>query len=443
MKKRVLVVDDEKNSRNLMCEVLNDLGLETLEAKSGREGAAILAREKVDLVITDMRMPDGSGLDLLNAKNEINPEVPLIVVTAYGTAEEAGLALSGGATDFLEKPLDLPTLEEKVKSVLHLDDDKSRENYGLLGDSDEIKEVLSEILHFSKSRATVLIEGESGTGKELAAKAIHDAGGDREEPFIAVNCSNFTDTLLQSELFGHERGAFTGATERHRGKFELAGDGTLFLDEIGTIPPRVQVALLRVLDAKTFERVGGNETINCRARIISATNEDLEALVKEGRFRSDLYNRLNVLHLAMPPLRERKGDVKILTNAFLNRYNEESKKNVKISPLTIAIMEKYAWPGNVRELMHVVNSLVVGCAGSEITPGDLPARIRQPLPQKAASRDLWENLDKMTLDEVAQELIKRKKASGKTVDIIAKELGVSCRTLYRWLAAQKKKEPEK
>lgn len=447
MKKNILVIDDETNARAGLRRVLESLGCNVFEAASGMEGIEVFKNNKIDLIITDLRMPGEDGMSVLNSVRKEKPNIPVILITAYGSGEAAKNALANGAYDFISKPFDIDTIELVVRRALKLVDLKS-ENESLksivgkknsldsiIGNSPPIKNLFQIIKQVAPTKSNVLIEGESGTGKELIAHAIHNLSPRHDKPFIPVHCASFQETLLESELFGHEKGAFTGAVSKRLGRFELADKGTLFLDEVSSIPLSVQVKLLRVLQERTFERVGGSETIKTDVRIVAATNIPLEKLINEGRFREDLYYRLNVVNLKVPPLRERPEDIKLLINHFLERFNRETGKNISISSFAEEILESYAWPGNVRELQNTIESLVVLCQGHEITPRDLPAHILggTSVKGKDISIDDLPDFDNMTIPEMEKWMILRKLSKVKNKSEVAKQLGISRRNLYRRL----------
>jgi len=390
----VLVVDDEQAQRTVLAGYLRKRGFEVLQASKVDEGLAMLASHTVDLVLTDLRMPGATGMDLLEGSRRINPEVPVIVMTAFGTVASAVEAMKRGAADYLTKPIDLDELEVLIGRTL--------ERRALVAENRELKrqletrhrlagletanprmaEAINTAARAAVSRATILIRGESGTGKELMARAIHYASPRAKGPLVAVNVAALPDTLLESELFGHERGAFTGADREHRGRFELADGGSLFLDEIGDLPKGTQVKLLRVLQEQAFERVGGSRTIKVDVRVLGATNRDLEAMVARGEFRDDLYYRLNVVSIEVPPLRERREDIPALVEHFLRRFTAEGQAPRKeVSREAMDVLLKHHYPGNVRELENLVHRAVVLARGSVITSADLPIRVTRSGPE--------------------------------------------------------------
>ena len=437
MKKNILVVDDEKNARDNLREIIEDIMGQTMtEADCAKTAVDLIRNQAFDLILTDLRMPGESGMTVLEEARKVCPETPVIIMTAFGSADEAGAALQKGAYDFLSKPLRAGTVEEKISETLRLEDEKETKDAfsRIIGNSEALKETIKTARQAAPTDATILIEGESGTGKGLLAECIHEASPRRKGKFVVIHCANTPQDILMSELFGHEKGSFTGAVARHIGKFEEAAGGTVFIDEVGAMPLKIQTILLRVLQDKQFERLGGNETIPCQARVIAATNEPLSELVKAGRFREDLLYRLKVVSLTMPPLRVRKGDIPLLIDHFLEQANRETNKKVTISKIAREMMEKYSWSGNIREVHNCVEALVIKNSSGEVTPRDLPKEIlfeNGALKEEKSSAALWEKLDKMTLDEIKKALIDRKLKNGKTRTQIADELGISRRSLYR------------
>src|SRR4051812_41865876 len=364
-KAKILVVDDEATARSGLGKLLAQEGYQVLQAADGREALEVVADQAPELIITDLKMPVMDGMELLTQLRERNVSTPAIVATAFGEVSSAVAAMRAGAEDYLTKPIDFDALLLVVERTLAREELKSEaENLrrqlrardkegleGLLGASPAMQRVYQMVRQVAAARATVLITGESGTGKGEVARALHSLSPRKDAPFVSLHCAALAESLLESELFGHERGAFTGADKRRIGRFEQANGGTLFLDEVGEIPPATQVKLLRVLQERTFERVGGNEPVRVDVRLIAATNRNLAADVQEGRFREDLYYRLNVVHIEMPPLRVRDTDVLLLANHFLRRFAEENKRRVDgFSDEARARIVAHRWPGNVREL---------------------------------------------------------------------------------------------
>ncbi|MFH1059592.1 MAG: sigma-54 dependent transcriptional regulator [Pseudomonadota bacterium] len=385
---RILIVDDEKNYLLVLDALLSEAGYDVATADSGARALAILDEEEPDLMLTDMRMPRMTGLELIKSSKERHPDLPVIVMTAFGTVENAVEAMKSGAVDYIMKPFENQELLLTVQKALKLsrllqqnrllrEEVQKGQGFGqIVGDSRAMRQVYELVEKVAATKATVLITGESGTGKELIARAIHSRSPRSEEPFVAVNCMALSETLLESELFGHEKGAFTGAVGRRKGRFELADKGTLFLDEVGEIATSLQVKLLRVLQERTFERVGGNQPIGVDVRIVAATNRDLTQAVATGVFREDLFYRLNVVRLGLPSLRERKEDLPALVAHFVRRYAAEvGRAAPQVSQEAMASIYGYAWPGNVRELENALERAVI-MSGAEIRPADLPLEVR-------------------------------------------------------------------
>ena len=442
MKKVILIVDDEKNTREGLRSALEDQ-YDVCVAGDIGGGKAIMETEQVDLLLTDLRLGGESGMDLLSwALRQQNPPV-CIVMTAYGSVDAAVDAMKQGAYDFVTNPVNIDRLDLLVKRALH-GSEIERENtrlreqidkkFGLesfVGESSAITRVLDTIRQVAPSRATVLVTGESGTGKELAAHAIHQLSPRRRGPFIAVHCAALSPQLLESELFGHEKGSFTGATERRIGRFEQAAGGTLFLDEIGEIDAATQVKILRVLGERVFERVGGNKPIQADVRLVAATNRDLAKMVAEGKFREDLYFRLNVVQLHLPPLRDRSEDIPLLAEHFLRDAARENEKPAReLTPDAMKCLLAYSWPGNVRELRAAIEHGVVMANGPKITLRDLPAAIREANPAGASGRGPLP----LNLEETEISLMRRALAECKgNRTLAAEKLGISRRTLHRKL----------
>ncbi|HWP34178.1 MAG TPA: sigma-54 dependent transcriptional regulator, partial [Thermodesulfobacteriota bacterium] len=385
----VLVVDADAGTVGRVAEALTRVGYRVVPAATGAEAFRILAEERIGLVLVDLALPDMEGLAVLRRAHEVDERTQVIVMAAHGSIEQAVQAMQEGAADYLTKPLDPAVLRVRVdravrsrslaEEVHYLREEVSR-RYGiqpLLGRSRAMERVYDLIRQVAPTNASVLITGESGTGKELTARALHVLSRRRDKPFLAINCAAFPESLLESELFGHEKGAFTGATERRIGKLELAQGGTLFLDEIAEVSRAVQVKLLRVLEQREFMRVGGTQTIRMDVRLVTATNADLERLVAERQFRDDLYYRLKVVTIHLPPLRERREDIPLLVHAFLREFEAETGKVIRrIRDDALEALVRYDWPGNVRELRNVVESMVVLARRPELTLADVPAAVR-------------------------------------------------------------------
>jgi len=386
---RILIVDDETSQRELIGGFLKKQGHEVFLAGSGAEALGRLKDTRVDLVISDFKMPGMSGLELLRGVKAVNPEIPFILVTAYGTVETAVQTMKEGAADYITKPLDLEELLLRIGRVseqvrlqsavrdlqAHLVERHRLE--GIIGESGRMQEVLGLVKQVAPSDATVLIRGESGTGKELIARAIHFNSARAAGPLVTLNCAALPEQLLESELFGHEKGAFTGAVAQRKGRFELADGGSIFLDEIGDLSPALQVKLLRVLQERQFERLGGTRTLKVDVRILAATHRDLEQAMRDGTFREDLYYRLNVVTIQIPPLRERREDIPVFLDHFLRKFVQKNRREV--TGLTAAARDallRYDYPGNVRELENIVERAVLLCRSQVIDLEDLPVALR-------------------------------------------------------------------
>jgi two-component system, NtrC family, response regulator len=387
----ILVVDDEKNYLLILKAILEDEGFEVLTALSGREALAIQKTSDVDLVLTDMKMPSMDGIELLEHIKSVNPDLPVIMMTAHGTVDKAVEAMQKGAYSYLLKPFDNDRLilyVKKAVSVYQVIKENRRlrraveDQYSfgnIIGKSKVMQHMFETIRKVAPSNATVLIEGESGTGKELVAKSIHFNSPRRQAPFVAVNCSALAENLLESELFGHEKGAFTGAMNTRKGRFELADGGTLFLDEIGELSQKLQVKLLRVLQERVFERVGGERALTVDIRILAATNKNLKEEMTAGRFREDLFYRLDVVHLVLPSLKERREDIRLLVNHFIKKYSAERKSAVPVKGVdqdVDRLFDEYSWPGNVRELENLIERVMILCPGELVRLSDLPKDFR-------------------------------------------------------------------
>lgn len=382
---KIVIIDDERNTREGLRDALCDDYDVTL-CEDGLKGLAYLKEHSADIVLTDLRMP---GLDGMAFTREVskweNPPL-IIMLTAYGSVPTAVEALKVGAYDYISKPVDLDNLEMVLKRGLEQLSKRRGtsatvpEETGIVGTSPGMNGVLEQVRQVASARTTVLVTGESGTGKELVAQAIHKLSSRSGKPFVAVHCASLSDNLLEAELFGHERGAFTGATSRVAGRFELADGGTLFLDEIGEINMATQVKLLRVLETQTFERVGGTETLKVDVRVVAATNRDLKAMSEAGTFREDLYYRLNVINIRIPPLRERREDIPLIMDYYLRKCARENGKDIKqFSPDAVNMLVAYDWPGNVRELRNTVERMVVFGQGATLTMTDVPEDVRKAL----------------------------------------------------------------
>ena len=390
----ILVVDDEAEQRTVLAGFLKKLRHTVELSGSAREALDVLRSTPVDLILTDYKMPDRTGYDLLLEARALLPDAMVVLMTAFGTIEGAVAAMRAGAYDYLTKPIDLDELEmllgriaehRKLVSENRLLKAQLAERFsfeGIISQSASMEAVLNTAGRVARSKAPVLLRGESGTGKELVAKAIHFSSDRHEKTFVAVNCAALNENLLESELFGHEKGAFTGADRQHRGRFEIADAGSLFLDEIGDLPPGTQVKLLRVLQEQAFERVGGTETVNVDVRVIAATNRDLEALIRSGGFREDLFYRLNVVTIDIPPLRNRRDDIGPLLEHFVGHYATLNKRQgIAFSQEAWTMLLRYDYPGNVRELENIVQRAVILARGDHITTEDLPQVVRSLKPE--------------------------------------------------------------
>ena len=390
---KILIVDDDADIRRAFRRNLEREDLQVIDASSGEEAVKRVAMERPDLLMMDIRMGATSGLDTLRKLRELDPRLTIIMMTAYGTTQTAIEAMKLGAYDYVLKPLDVPKLKTLIAAALkHARDMRqvvsyqpllTKEDYaeGIVGKSEAMQQVFKLIGQVSMSDATVLITGESGTGKELVARAIYHHSKRTDQPFMAINCAAIPENLLESELFGHEKGAFTGAAERRIGKFEQCDHGTVFLDEIGDMPPATQTKILRVLQNGEFQRVGGNQTLQVDVRVIAATNKDPDRLVAEKRFREDLYYRLNVVRIYLPPLRDRREDISVLADYFLQKINKPRQASAKIkgiSPQALEVLQKYNWPGNVRELENAIERAAVVAHGETLMLDYLPAEVREP-----------------------------------------------------------------
>lgn len=450
-KPSLLVVDDEKNTRDALRRVLEE-SFEVYTTTDVKGAKNLLASTAVDVILTDLRLGSESGMQVLELGRQAEPPVPCVVMTAYGSVETAVEAMRKGAYDYVTKPLDLERVEmllkRAVRSVkVEQENVRLKAQLGhayalerIIGRCPAMHEVLDRVKQVSDSRASVLIEGESGTGKELVARAIHGLSPRKSGPFVAVHCAALSPQLLESELFGHEKGAFTGAVDRRVGRFEQAQGGTLFLDEIGEIDASTQVKLLRVLGERTLERVGGNQSIPVDVRLVAATNKNLETMVREGKFREDLFFRIRVVQIQLPPLRERAEDIPVLAEHFLREFSQENKKTpMEISRDVFAKFASYPWPGNVRELRTAVEHGVVMAKGAKIELADLPPGIRGF--QTSEPRSFLHrggNLEDLEREAIQTAL----ENTGHNITVAAKKLGISRRTLHRKLAEYGKVRPK-
>ena len=436
----ILIVDDEKNYLVVLEALLDAEGYETVTANDAKGALATVREADLDLVITDMKMPGMSGMELLDQCKEMKPELPIIMMTAFGTIEMAVEAMKKHAYDYIEKPFKNEELKQTIKKALEnyrlvkenrllTEALSDRYRYGnIIGKSKSVLKIYELIDKVSQSKASVLITGSSGTGKELVAKAIHYQGPRKDRPFISINCGALTETLLESELFGHEKGAFTGAVAMKKGRFELADKGTLFLDEVGEMPPSLQVKLLRVLQEMEFERVGGTRTIEADVRILSASNRNIKEDVNNGVFREDLYYRLNVIHIDVPSLQERIDDIPLLVKHFIEKFQSNGKeKKIELSPEVWKAFYSYPWPGNVRELENVIERAMVLHSGEIITIDVLPEQLTGAKTEFDVERLIPPNVHlQKALEEIEERLVRRALAQANNVQAhAAKNLGIT------------------
>ncbi len=439
----VLVVDDEPANVTSLRKIFEREGFRVLTAESAKRALELARQHKVEVVLTDLMMPGTSGLELMRALKQVHPDLEVVMMTAYGTVETAVQAMRDGAYDFVEKPLKRMTIVKTVRKAAErqslLAENRSLKSQlrsltqrPIVGSSPALRRVLDVAHQAAPSNATVLVLGESGTGKELLARTIHAHSGRADGPFVAVNCSAIPESILEAELFGHERGAFTGANERREGRFAKARGGTLFLDEIGELSPAVQVKLLRVLQEGEFEPIGG-DTQSADVRIVAATNKDLQAEVQNGTFREDLFYRLNVIAITAPPLRTRREDIPLLVDHFLGIYCAKNGRSRLTAPREVLDrLQEYRWPGNVRELENVIERAVVLCRGDKLSLDDLPDTIIDAREDQTSVITVAVGTP---LDEVERRLLRETlRHAGGDKSVAAQMLGISTRTIYRKLA---------
>ncbi len=439
----VLVVEDDDSMRDLLRKILTDEGYRVNTAGDGTTALTMVKQAPVDVVLSDVKMPGLDGLELLKAVKKVTPGTYVAIMTAFGTIDSAVEAMKYGAYDYISKPFKIDEIRILMKKIVeqkalreevaHLRKEVNRryEYSNIIGKSRRMQEVFDLLAKVAEGKSTILVYGRSGTGKELVAKAIHYNSPRKNRPFVAVNCSAIPETLLESELFGHMKGAFTGAISTRHGLFEEAHGGTLFLDEIGEISPAIQVKLLRVLQERSIKPVGGTGSKKIDIRLIGATNQNLQEAVREGRFREDLYYRLNVIPIQLPSLKERTDDIPLLARHFVARYSKENNRaGISLSRQTLQILMNYHWPGNVRELENVMERSVILCQGSEITPEDLPPQLIEESLETASDKDLAH----LSLKEVEKAHIKRVLESVGGHKMKAAEiLQIDRRTIYRKL----------
>ncbi|MHC4267071.1 MAG: sigma-54-dependent transcriptional regulator [Planctomycetota bacterium] len=440
-KPRILLVDDDANTANGLRKILLQDGYDTSCAYTGNEALNLIESEHFDIIITDMKLPDISGFSIIEKVKMKDVDIPVVMITAFSSLQTAIDAMKKGADDYLTKPVNIDELElilKKIWEKQHLIlqnrelKQKLHDKYnfsGLIGNTPEMQLIFKTITEIATTAATVLIYGETGTGKELVASAIHYNSDRKDKPFIALHCASLSEGVLESELFGHEKGAFTGAMSQRRGRFELADGGSLFLDEVGEMSTHVQIKLLRVLETCRFERVGGEKTLESDVRIIAATNKDLEKEIKEGRFREDLYYRLNVINLKLPSLRERREDIVLLADRFLLKYATKNKKKIKgFSPESIKLLSNYDWPGNVRELENAVERAVVMSKKEIIESDNLPSNIN--LSTRKSRKDTFRIPSGTTMKEIEKKMIlETLQTTNGSKSKAAKILGISTRKI--------------
>lgn len=446
---KILVVDDEPGMRDSISEWLQEDGYQVLAVESGSKAIKKIKQEDWHILLIDLKMPGLDGIQTMKKIRMFKPEVPVIIITAYATVDTAVLAMKEGAYDYLVKPFNPEEVSLMISKIIERQQllkenillrkelKKSFKFGDLLGKSPKMQEIFHLIKTVASSKSTILILGESGTGKELVARAIHNSSPRKNEPFISLSCGALSESLLEAELFGHEKGAFTDAKFLRKGKIELAEKGTLFLDEIGDISPKTQVDLLGVLQDRVFRRVGGEELIKVDARFIAATNKDLKTLIDQGSFREDLYYRLNVISLNIPPLREKKEDIPLLAQHFVEKYKIENQKQVQgVSQKAMNILLSYDWPGNVRELENTIERALVVCQEKEIEPDDLPVHLIQ-VREKPSVR-----FSDLSLKEIEQwHVINVLEENNWNIQKSAKVLGIDRMTLYRKMKRYNIKKP--
>jgi len=440
-KPRILLVDDDKNTADGLKKILLQDGYDTGCTYTGKEALDLIEAEHFDIVITDMKLPDISGFSIIEKVKKKNVDIAVVMITAFSSIQTAIDAMKKGADDYLTKPVNIEELELILKKIwerrlLILQNkelkQKLNDKYnfsGIIGNTPEIQLIFKTIMEIAPTAATVLIYGDTGTGKELIANAIHYSSDRKDKPFVALHCASLSEGVLESELFGHEKGAFTGAISQRRGRFELANGGSLFLDEVGEMNSHVQIKLLRVLETGKFERVGGEKTFESDVRIIAATNRDLEKEIKEGRFREDLYYRLNVINLKLPSLRERKGDIGLLIDNFLVKYSRKNKKDIKgITPQSAKLLDNYDWPGNIRELENTIERAVVMARNEYIEPSDLPSNIN--VNTKKSRKETFRIPSGATMKEIEKKvIIETLQTTNGSKSKAAKILGISTRKI--------------
>ena len=438
----LLIIDDEKSQRDILSGYLKKKGFNVFTAESGRDGIKIVEENVIDIILSDYKMPEMTGIDVLENVQKINPEISFVIITAYGTVQNAVKAMRIGAYDYISKPVDLDELDLLLERIIERKNLKSENQFlktqlqekhkltSVISQSPVMEEVLSVASRAAESKATVLVTGKNGTGKEVIAKAIHYASPRKDKPFIALNIPALSENLVESELFGHEKGAFTSADKLKKGRFEIANGGTIFLDEIGDMTPNTQVKLLRTLQEHTIERVGGTENIEIDVRILAATNQDLEKKIEEGTFREDLFYRLNIVRIHVPALNERREDILPLIEYFLKKFGKENgKENIEISKEATDKLLKYNYPGNVRELENIIERAVVLSRSNVITESDLSMKVKGlknegdlPMPGTGALVEQVEALEKKLIYDALAEVNGNQTKAGKILGLTERNL---------------------
>jgi len=447
----ILVIEDNDTMREGLVQIIKKMEHHPFNSNNAVDGLAIFQSEKIDFVITDLKMDELSGIEILKKMRQKDKDILVMIITGFGTIDTAVEAMKIGAFDFITKPFspdvirmkinkaleirELTTENKHLTNITHYFQEKENQQFGsnqIIGNSGALKEILSTVQKVASSDSAVLISGESGTGKELIARALHFSSDRKDKPFIKVNCGALAEGILESELFGHEKGAFTGAIKKKLGRFELASNGTIFLDEIGDFSPNIQLKLLRVLQEQEFERVGGTETIKVNVRVISATNKNIREEIKKGTFREDLFYRLHIVPIHVPALRDRPEDIDILANFFIKKLNSKSKKEINgFSAEAMDMLVKYNWPGNIRELENIVEQAYVLCVGNTISHQDLPIYVQEtPASQMRPMNDSQTDLNN-ALEHLEKDLIEKayKKAHGVKAET-ARILGIKTSALY-------------
>jgi len=438
----ILIIDDEKSQRDILSGYLKKKGFNVFTAESGRDGIKIVGENIIDIILSDYKMPEMTGIEVLENVLKINPEINFVMITAYGTVENAVKAMQLGAYNYISKPVDLDELDLLLERIIERKNLKSENQFlktqlqkkhkltSVISQSPMMEEVLSVASRAAESKATVLITGENGTGKEVIAKAIHYASPRKDKPFIAVNIPTLSENLVESEIFGHEKGAFTGADKLKKGRFEIAHGGTIFLDEIGDMTPNTQVKLLRTLQEHTIERVGGTESIEIDVRILAATNQDLEKKIEEGTFREDLFYRLNIVRIHVPALNERREDILPLIEYFLQKFGEENgKENIEFSKEATDKLLKYNYPGNVRELENIIERAVVLSRSNVISESDLSMKVKGfknesdlPMPGTGTLVEQVETLEKKLIYDALAEVNGNQTKAGNLLGLTERNL---------------------